>query len=145
MKLLKNEILVKYDYKKTKANVDKYMDRFGEDYFKYIGVLPPNITSHLCEVKVQTSRTLSSSVERYVVQKIELEGEREFIDYLNTIFNIVDNFTEEEQHYFKGVYFLGNNENIISEELRCAIKKLIHIKKSCIIKFALAINQAVRK
>ena len=141
MKLLNNEAIIKYDYKKTKANVDDFMKGFEENYFKYISVLPPNITSHLCEIRVQMSRVSSSPVEKYVIKKIS--SENDFIEYLNAILNIVDNLTNEEQHYFKGSYFLGNSESLIAEELRCAKKRIVHIKKSAIIKFALAIDRAV--
>ncbi len=143
MKLLDNEIIKKYDYKLTKTNVDRFMKNFEEYYFKYIGILPPSITTHLCEVKVQISRVSSSQVEKYVIKKIE--SEKDFLDYLNTILSIVDNLSIEEQHYFKGTYFIGNSESIIAEELRCAYTRMVHIKKSCIIKFALAIERAVEK
>jgi len=141
MKLLDNKTIKKYDYKKTKANVDIFMKDFEENYFRYIGILPPNITSHLCEIRVQMSRVNSSQVEKYVIKKIE--SENDFLEYLNTILCIVDNMTIEEQHYFKGTYFIGNSESIIAEELRCAETRIIHIKKSTIIKFALAINRQV--
>lgn len=143
MKLLDNKTIMKYDYKKTRANVDQFMKDYEENYFKYIGVLPPCLTSHLCEIRVQMSRVNSSKVEKYVIKRIETE--QEFLDYLNTILSIVDNLTIEEQHYFKGAFFIGNSENIISEELKCAETRIIHIKKSCIIKFALAIEKAVLK
>ena len=141
MKLLDNETIKKYDYKKTRANVDLFMKDYEENYFKYIGILPPNMTSHLCEIRVQMSRVNSSKVEKYVIKKIETE--QDFLEYLSTILSIVDNLTIEEQHYFKGTYFIGNSESIISEELKCAETRMIHIKKSCIIKFALAIEKAV--
>ena len=63
MKLLDNKTIMKYDYKKTKANVDIFMKDFEENYFRYIGILPPNITSHICEIRVQMSRVNSSQVE----------------------------------------------------------------------------------
>ena len=143
MKLLDNKAIMKYDYKKTRANVDHFMKDYEENYFKYIGVLPPSLTSHLCEIRVQMSRVNSSQVEKYVIKRIE--SEKDFLSYLNTILNIVDNFTIEEQHFFKGTFFIGNTEDIISEEVKCAETRLTHIKKSCIIKFALAIEKAVLK
>ena len=63
------------------------------------------------------SRVNSSQVEKYVIKKIE--SEKDFLSYLNAILNIVDNLTIEEQHFFKGTFFIGNTEDIISEESCC--------------------------
>lgn len=143
MKLLSSEVIKKYDYQKTRSNVNEFMEGFEENYFRYISVLPPSITSHLSDIKVQSSSFSSSPVERYVLKKIERE--EEFIEYLNVILKICDNLTASEQHFFKGVFFLGNTEAVLEEQLQCADKTLKHIKKSCIIKFALALNIAVLK
>ncbi len=143
MKLLSNEVIKKYDYQKTRSKVNEFMEVFEENYFRYISVLPPSITSHLSEVKVQTSGIPTSPVERYVLKKIERE--EEFIEYLNVVLRICDNLTSGEQHFFKGVFFLGNTEAVLEEQLQCSDKTLKHIKKSCIIKFALALNMAVLK
>jgi transcriptional regulator with XRE-family HTH domain len=64
---------------------------------------------------------------------------------LNKILRVLDSFNQEEQRYFKGVFFLGNSEPVISEELQCADKRIRHIKKSSIIKFALAMDLAILK
>ena len=58
---------------------------------------------------------------------------------------IVDNFTYAEQQLFKGIFFLGNTEFVLEEQLGITHNTLEQIKKSCIIKFALALNIAVLK
>lgn len=143
MKLLSIEVIKKYDYQKTRSKVNEFMEAFDENYYKYISILPPNITSKLIDVKIQSSGLPSSPIERYVIKKIECE--EDFIKYLNTITNICECFTFEEQHFFKGIYFLGNTESVLEEQLQCSDKTLRHIKKSCIIKFALALDIAVMK
>ena len=143
MKLLSNEVIKKYDYQKTRSKVNEFMEVFEENYFRYISVLPPSITSHLSEIKVQSSGFTSSPVERYVLKKIE--NEEDFLEYLNIILSVLDNLTMEEQHFFKGIFFMGNTELVMEEQLQCADKTLKHIKKSCIIKFALALNMAILK
>ena len=143
MKLLSTDVIEKYDYLKTNAKVKEYMSRFEDDYYRYVSVLPPSITSHLSEIKVQTSFNNTSSIESYVIKKTEKE--EKFLQTLNVILRILDSFNEEEQRYFKGVFFLGNSEPVISEELQCADKRIRHIKKSSIIKFALAMDLAVLK
>ena len=64
---------------------------------------------------------------------------------LESIIRILSTFNDEEQRYFKGVFFLGNSEPVITEELQCADKRFNHIKKSSMIKFALALDLAVLK
>ncbi|MDO4962824.1 MAG: hypothetical protein Q4E75_01815 [bacterium] len=143
MKLLSSEVIDKYDFVKTQSNVRNYMSKFEDEYYRYISVLPPSITSHLSEIKVQTSFNNTSPIESYIINKSEKE--EEFLKSLNIILKIIYTFNDEEQRYFKGLFFLGNNESTILDELQCSDTKVRHIKKSCIIKFALAMNIAVTK
>ena len=143
MKLLSNEVIKKYNYQKTRYEVDKFMDDFEENYFKYISVLPPSITSHISEINVQSSRPSASAIERYVINVSEFK--EEFLKNLKTVMKVVNTFTREEEQYFKKYYFRGISENDIMEDLKCSIKRIIHIKKSCIIKFALALDNAILK
>ena len=143
MELLSSEVIKKYNYEKTKKKVDQFMGQFEENYFKYLSVLPPNITSHLSEIKVQMSNLSNSAIERYVLKRIEKENE--FIEYLNIILKIVDNLTLSEQQFFKGIYFRGNKIDTMFRQFQVADRTFIRIKKSTIIKFALALNLAVLK
>ena len=143
MELLSSEVIKKYDYEKTKKKVDQFMGQFEENYFKYLSVLPPNITSHLSEIKVQMSNLSNSAIERYVLKRIEKENE--FIEYLNIILKIVDNLTLSEQQFFKGIYFRGNKIDTMFRQFQVADRTFIKNKKSTIIKFALALNLAVLK
>ena len=143
MKLLSTEVIEKYDYLKTSARVKEYMSKFEDNYYRYVSILPPSITSHLSEIKVQSSFNNTSSIESYVIRKSEME--EKFVESLESIIRILSTFNDEEQRYFKGVFFLGNSETVISEELQCADKRIRHIKKSSIIKFALAMDLVVLK
>ncbi len=143
MKLLSNEVIMKYDYAKTKSKIDRFMEDFEEDYYKYVHLLPPSISSHLSEIKVQSSRIRTSDIEMYAIKREELEDI--FKDTLDTILKVTDNFSFEEQRYFKGKYFLGNTDDVLYEELRCGETHFKHIKKSSMIKFALALDLAVPK
>ena len=143
MKLLNSEILDKYDFLKTYARVKEYMSKFEDDYYRYISILPPSITSHLSDIKVQTSYNNTSPIEAYIIKKTEKE--KEFVESLNVILKIIYSFNAEEQRYFKGTFFLGNNDAVILNELQCSDNMIKHIKKSTIIKFALAMDIAVLK
>jgi len=143
MRLLSNELIRKYDYQKTRFEVNKFMDRFEEIYFKYFSILPPSITSHISEVKVQSSRSSSSSLEKYVINTADLH--EELLSKLTLVLKVVDTFTEEETYFFKLSFFWGASENTIMEKIKCSIKRIIHIKKSCVIKLALALDKAILK
>ena len=77
MKLLSSEVIEKYDYKKTRSMVDEFMQEFEENYYRYINILPPSITSRLTAVKVQLSGVPTSKVESYVIKRIECYEEYE--------------------------------------------------------------------
>ena len=127
MKLLSTEVIDKYDYLKTNQKVKEYMSKFEDDYYRYVSILPPSISSHLSEIKVQSSFSNTSSIETYVIKKTEKE--EKFLQTLDKILRVLDSFNHEEQRYFKGVFFLGNSEPVISEELQCAEKKLDTLRK----------------
>ena len=122
MKLLDNKTIMKYDYKKTRANVDQFMKDYEENYFKYIGVLPPSLTSHLCEIRVQMSRVNSSKVEKYVIKRIETE--KDFLDYLNDAYDellekqgdVMNNLVRETELAVSNLDALGQSK----EELDAA-------------------------
>lgn len=103
------------------------MSKFEDDYYRYVSILPSSISSHLSEIKVQSSFGSTSSIETYVIKKTEKE--EKFFQTLDKILKVLDSFNQEEQRYFKGVFFLGNSESLISEELQCANKRIRHIKK----------------
>jgi hypothetical protein len=143
MRILDNKLIDKYDYKSTKRNVDQFMLKFEENYFKYINILPPSITSHLSEVKVDSSISTTSGVERYVEAKET--AEEELLKNIQIILKIVDNFDLQEQYYFKDTYINGLTESSIEEKVQLSKKGIEHVKKSAIIKFALALNIEVLK
>ena len=62
MKLLSTEVIDKYDYLKTNQKVKEYMSKFEDDYYRYVSILPPSISSHLSEIKVQSSFSNTSSI-----------------------------------------------------------------------------------
>ena len=93
MKLLNAEVIKKYDYVKTSARVREYMSKFEDEYYRYVSILPPSITSHLSEIKVQTSFNNTSAIESYIIKKSEKE--EEFLNSLTVILKIIDTFNAE--------------------------------------------------
>lgn len=143
MKLLSSDLIEKYDFNKTYSNVKSYMSKFEDDYYRYISILPPSITSHLSEIKVQSGFNNTSPIESYIIKKSEKE--EEFLKKLDIILKVIYSFNDEEQRYFKGIFFLGNTDVVILEELQCCENRIKHIKKSSILKFALALGLAITK
>lgn len=143
MKLLSSDLIEKYDFNKTYSNVKSYMSKFEDEYYRYISILPPSITSHLSEIKVQSGFNNISPIESYIIKKSEKE--EEFLKKLDIILKVIYSFNDEEQRYFKGIFFLGNTDVVILEELQCCENRIKHIKKSSILKFALALGLAITK
>lgn len=143
MKLLSSDLIEKYDFNKTYSNVKSYMSKFEDEYYRYISILPPSITSHLSEIKVQSGFNNTSPIESYIIKKSEKE--EEFLKKLDIILKVIYSFNDEEQRYFKGIFFLGNTDVVILEELQCCENRIKHIKKSSILKFALALGLAITK
>ena len=119
------------------------MSKFEDEYYRYISILPPSITSHLSEIKVQSGFNNTSPIESYIIKKSEKE--EEFLKKLDIILKVIYSFNDEEQRYFKGIFFLGNTDVVILEELQCCENRIKHIKKSSILKFALALGLAITK
>ena len=143
MKLLSSDLIEKYDFNKTYSNVKSYMSKFEDEYYRYISILPPSITSHLSEIKVQSGFNNTSPIESYIIKKSEKE--EEFLKKIDIILKVIYSFNDEEQRYFKGIFFLGNTDVVILEELQCCENRIKHIKKSSILKFALALGLAITK
>jgi hypothetical protein len=74
--------------------------------------LPPSITSHLSEIKFKQVLIIHHRLNLIYYKKSEKE--EEFVESLNIILKILYTFNDEEQRYFKGVFFLGNSECSIS-------------------------------
>lgn len=143
MGLLNWKNIERYNYKDLKLNVDLFMNSFSELYFKYINITPRSITSRLREVVVDFTKSNTSYIEQYIEKKDEFE--HKYLSELECILNILDNFTYQEQYFFKGVYFNDISEAVIREQLQVSRNGLDHVKRSAIIKFALAFDMVDEK
>ena len=89
MSLLNWQRIKKYNYKETRLNVDAFMDDFNESFFKYINITPKSLCSKLKDVVVDFTKSNTSYIEQYVERKDE--AEREYLEKLDNILNILDN------------------------------------------------------
>lgn len=142
-KCLSNMIIEKYDYKKTKQNVDKFMAPLCEKIMEFRSITPPNITSHLKDVVVQETKRNSSPTERYVIKKLDTKEEVE--EYYAVIQSIIDLLNEVEKICFKAEYLSELTIEKLVEKTNLSESTIKRIRKSCIIKFALALDLAILK
>lgn len=143
MSLLNWQRIKKYNYKETRLNVDVFMDDFNESFFKYINITPKSLCSKLKDVVVDFTKSNTSYIEQYVERKDE--AEREYLEKLDNILNILDNLNAQEQYFIKGTYFHELSESAIRDKLQVSKNGMDHVKQSAIIKFALAFNLAEEK
>lgn len=141
MRLLSIDAIKKYNYSKTKNNVDKFMEPLAECIFKYSNLTPPSITYQFKKVIIDISRSNTSSTEKYVMKK--LDTEEKLIEYYSIINEITSKFNKEESDWFSLSYKQGITDEEIAEVLKVSPSYIYHIKRSAIIKFALALNMVV--
>lgn len=142
-KYLGEDIIKKYDLKRTKINVDQFMAPLCEKIYEYRNLTPPSITSHIKEVYVQESRNNTSSTEKYVFKK--LNTEEEVKKYFENIQSIIDLLNDIEKLCFKSEYLCEMTVEDLVDKTGLSERTIKRIRKSVVIKFALALDLAVLK
>ena len=143
MKLLSLKELDMFDYVKTRERVEEYIGDLNMIKFKYRNVLPPSLAVNLFDIKVQSSGFSKSQIETYVEKKDEFE--REYLEKLNEINDIIKDFSLYEKRFFKDHFIHGVKLHYFEKEVCCGERMVEHIKESSVIKFALALDLAVYK
>ena len=142
-KCLSETIMEKYDLKKTKINVDKFMAPLCEKIYEFRNLTPPSISSHIKEVCVQESKSNSSTTERYVIKKLETEKEVKL--YFANIQSIIDMLNDIEKLCFKAEYLSELTIENLVNKTKLSERTIKRIKKSVVIKIALALDLTVMK
>ena len=143
MKLLSLNKLRMFDYVNTKKNVEEHIKDLNIIKFKYRNVLPPSIASNLFDIKVQSSSISRSQIEAFIEKREEYE--KEYSDKLNEINNVINSFSFYEKRFFKDHFINGIKLHYFEKEFCCGERMVEHIKRSSVIKFALAFDIAVYK
>ena len=142
-KCLSSSIVEKYDYKRTKEKVDKFMAPLCEKIYEFSNLTPPTISSQIKEIFVQESRFNNNPTERYVLKK--LTTEEEVKEYFEVIQSIVDSLNDIEKICFKAEYLSYLSIEKLVEASFLSESTIKRIRKSVIIKVALVLNLAVLK
>lgn len=142
--LLRDSIIEKFNYEKTKMNLYKLIDQYFVYELEYHYINPPMITPSY-EIRYDSNKdfTPSSKTETYVINKItQEENIREFYKDLYIIYNKLN---IDELKYFKQHFLRRKAEYVIMHEMNLNRRCFESIKKSCVIKMAIFFNIAVRK
>ena len=142
-KCLSSNIVNKYDYMKTKKKVDQFMAPLCEKIYEYRNLTPPSITAHLKDIVVQESHDNKSPQERYVMKKLDTQEEVE--KYFEAIQSVIDLLNDVEKLCFKAEYLSNLTISKLVNKTKLSEITIKRIRKSCIIKFALALDLAVLK
>ena len=142
-KCLSSSIVNKYDYMKTKKKVDQFMAPSCEKIYEYRNLTPPSITSHLKDIVVQESHDNTSPQERYVMKKLDTQEEVE--KYFEAIQSIIDLLNDVEKLCFKAEYLSDLTISKLVVKTKLSEMTIKRIRKSVVIKFALALDLAVLK
>lgn len=142
-KCLSNMIIEKYNYKATKHNVDEFMAPLYEKIMEFRSIAPPSISSNLKDIVVQETYRNSNPTEGYVIKK--LTTKEEVKEYYSVIQSIIDLLNDAEKLCFKAEYLSQLTIENLVEKTNLSESTIKRIRKSCIIKFALALDLAVTK
>lgn len=142
-KCLSSSIVNKYDYMKTKKKVDQFMAPLCEKIYEYRNLTPPSITAHIKDIVVQESHDNTSPQERYVMKKLDTQEEVE--KYFEAIQSIIDLLNDVEKLCFKAEYLSDLTISKLVVKTKLSEMTIKRIRKSVVIKFALALDLAVLK
>ena len=142
MNLLSNKVISLYDYKRTKENFNDFIAEYQTTKLECASLCMPTITQQYSE-KTNGNNFPVSKTENYVVKKSLLEDK--CFKYVDEIMLVFRDLSHDEQAYFVSKYEKGESEMDFEANEHISHKYMIHIKKSCIIKFATYFGFSVRK
>ena len=144
MNTLSLKILRGYDYIKAKRFVEDELYGVKILGTKFTCLLPPTAGRQISLLdKVDTSITNGSKQEKYVEKKDLIE--KRLKEEISKHQDVLDLMTEEEMIIFEEEYINQITGFEIEEKYKWSTLKVNHIKKSFIIKFALARGQDIEK
>ena len=139
--LLSGIAINEYNYDECRDNVKKILAKYEVAQYKYRNIMPPKITADY-EIRYSSyTPRKNDKVANFVLLK--LETEEEIIEFYNILTNIFLTFTKDEKVYFVESLLKRRSEDFICEMINISKNTLAIIKKSCIIKLALAFGKEV--
>lgn len=144
MKTLSEKIISRYNYSKIRDYVENDLFRLIELGIKLTCLLPPGAERRIFLLEnVNESKSSESKQEKYIEKKDYIEREiKKEMEKNKDSFNLM---TEEEMIIFEEIFIYQNTEQGIEEKYCWSKNKIIHLKKSFLIKYALSKGQDFEK
>ncbi len=137
--LLDAEEIKCYSYEKCREEVEKKIKKYLRAHFKFINLIPPKITvNYEFRYESFTPKKIDKTSD-YVADKID--SEMEALEIYNKLKQVWNRLSYNERVYTTEVLIYKKSENYAIDHMKNATRYLLdHIKKSCIIKLAIAFN-----
>lgn len=137
--LLDMEEIKCYSYEKCRKNVEKKIKNYLKAHFKFINLIPPKITTTY-EIRYECFiPKVVDKVGKHVEN--EIDSEQEALEIYNALTQVWNRLSYNERVYTTEVLICKKSENYAIDRMKDASRYLLdHIRKSCIIKLALAFN-----
>ena len=132
--LLSDRIIDQFDYNTIKKNICDFICSIDLLCFKLKNLDKPKITSNY-EIKYSCFiPTVSSKIEKFVINKIYLEEEIKKIISKYTL--AINSLNDIEREVFIKTYIYNTRDDIICYDIGINLSKLLQVKKSASIKFS---------
>ena len=139
--LLSKDFLSEYNIDATEEKVKQKIKHYLKLQCRYPNIAPPKITTSYGTVF--SSCTFRDKLGEYVANM--LDDEKELVETAETIKNLFNIFSIEEKIYFTEYLLHSQSERKILDIIGVSRDGLRPIKKSCILKVALAFGIEVEK
>ena len=139
MKELLNKEIKRYNYNKTKDFVEDELSYLSHLGTKLFCLLPPGAGRTISFLeKVDGTKPNGSAQEKYVEKKDYLE--RELKKEIEKYEDNLRLMTEDEKLIFEEMFIYQTTDFDIEEKTGWSKKRILHVKKSFVIKFALSMG-----
>lgn len=143
--IMSKEMIDKYDFLKTKENVDDLMSQYKTAKFEFLvsNSILEKVSSCYQPRYNQINTGINDKIGDNVSKKIDSKN---LIEYFDAIFNpLFEILTSQERKYYSLCLINNNSEQTASDILGISRTGLQPIKQNCILKIALAFHIAVLK
>ena len=140
--LLDDEEIKSYSYEKCRTEVEKKIKNYSRAHFKFINLIPPKITvNYEFRYESFTPKKIDKT-GNYVADKID--SELEALEIYNALSQAWNRLSYNERVYTTEVLIYKKSENYALDHMKDASRYLLdhYIKKSCVIKLAMAFGVA---
>ncbi len=136
--LLKKDIFLNYDCKKLKQDINEKFDHYKK--IKYLHKLPNSFTikSPTFDLIGKSKKNISDRVGDSVANNVD--EEIWIYDFYNCLLVVASKLTNQESRYLVDTFFGNKPENVIFEKLGICKNTFLNVKKSCLVKLWLELQ-----